>query len=96
MELVGAPSWVSLKDDLNGSAILGGAASADANATSLFKVRALDMDGGYADLNVSLSLSDNLNAETLSDSFPPSPPPSTWAPRWWFPTFSPARAENTW
>ena len=49
---------------------LGGAASADANATSVFKVRALDVDGGYADLNVSLSLSDNLNAETLSDSFP--------------------------
>ena len=70
MELVGAPSWVSLKDDLNGSAILGGAASADANASSVFKVRALDMDGGYADLNVSLSISDNLNAETLSDSFP--------------------------
>jgi len=61
MQLMGAPSWVHLKDDRNGSGIIGGVVHPEANESMDFIIRAFDADGGYADLNVSCSISDNLS-----------------------------------
>jgi hypothetical protein len=71
MELLNAPSWVFLKADGNGSAIIGGIVDSDANASCGFTIRAFDADGGYADLNVSCSVSDNNQSEARTDEFPP-------------------------
>ena len=71
MELLNAPSWVFLEADGNGSAIIGGIVDSDANASCGFAIRTFDADGGYADLNVSCSVSDNNQSEARTDEFPP-------------------------
>ena len=70
MELMHAPSWVYLKDDRNGSAIIGGTVHPDANESTDFIIRAFDSDGGYADLNVSCSISENNKSMGASNQFP--------------------------
>jgi hypothetical protein len=70
MELMNAPSWVYLKDDGNGTAIIGGIVDSDANESCDFTIRAFDADGGYADLNVSCSVAENNQSETPTDEFP--------------------------
>jgi hypothetical protein len=70
MELLNAPSWVFLKADGNASAIIGGIVDSDANASCDFTIRAFDADGGYADLNVSCSVSENDQSEARTDEFP--------------------------
>ncbi|MDC0156580.1 Ig-like domain-containing protein [Verrucomicrobia bacterium] len=70
MELLNAPSWVFLKDDGNGTGLIGGVVSTDANESSEFKVRVIDPDGAYADLNVSCSISDLNQSEARTDQFP--------------------------
>ena len=59
MQLIGAPSWVYLKDDRNGSGIIGGVVPPEAEASTDFLVRAFDADGGYSDMKVSCTISDN-------------------------------------
>ena len=54
MQLIGAPSWVHLKDDRNGSGIIGGFVPPEANSSADFLVRAFDADGGYSDMKVQL------------------------------------------
>ena len=70
MQLIGGPSWVYLKDDRNGTGIIGGVVPLDAEASTDFLVRAFDADGGYADLNVSCSISDNNRSAGTPDQFP--------------------------
>ena len=70
MQLIGGPSWVYLKDDRNGTGIIGGVVPPEAEASTDFLVRAFDADGGYADLNVSCSISDNNRSAGTPDQFP--------------------------
>jgi len=70
MQLLGAPPWVYLKDDRNGSGIIGGIVHPETNESIDFIIRAFDADGGYADLNVSCSISDNNQSAGASNQFP--------------------------
>jgi len=70
MQLLGAPSWVYLKDDRNGSGIIGGIVHPEASESIDFFVRAFDADGGYADLSVSCSISDDNQSAGTSNQFP--------------------------
>jgi hypothetical protein len=70
MQLIGEPSWVYLKDDRNGSGILGGIVPPEADTSIDFIIRAFDADGGYADLNVSCSISENNRSSGTAGQFP--------------------------
>jgi hypothetical protein len=70
MQLMGAPSWVYLKDDRNGSGVIGGIVHPEANESLDFTLRAFDADGGYADLNVSCFILDNNQSPSNSNRFP--------------------------